>query len=323
VAPTLICFVVIAYNEERSVADCVEAILRQEAPGVDLRVLVIDDASTDGTAEVVRKIASDGRVRLIQQPRNAGRGAARAAGVAAALGVEYIAMVDADILLPPDWLARTLHRFEVADTQAVGGTAVPDGDVAWVHRALGLTPRPTRATTTITGNNGLYRAAIFGRIGFDSLLREGEDVAFNYAMTAQGFRAELVPDLLVEHREHKTYMQSVRWLFQSGMGATRQLWRYRRPRPADAATVFFWLSMFAWRPRQNMRAPMRIAIPFVALLGGSFVHLRGRYVFQAHDAPRSAAAVVAYAPLLAAYFVGRLAGLARLITWTPPDEPSS
>jgi glycosyltransferase involved in cell wall biosynthesis len=140
--------VVIAYNERDHAPECVRAIFGQRT---DARfdVVFVDDGSTDGTADAVAAaVGGDVRFRLVRLPHNRGRGAARAAGVEAA-GGRAIGFVDADITLPPDWLARCLA--ELPGHAAVGGIAVPDGDTTVLARFSGATPREVAGSMPITG----------------------------------------------------------------------------------------------------------------------------------------------------------------------------
>ncbi len=148
----LVSFVVIAYNEAHSVAQTLAAITQLEDLG-QYEVIVVDAALLDTTAKIVTGIAAyDTHVRLVSLEANRGRGHARHRGIAAARG-ELIAMVDADITLPAHWLVRT--RAALLNHDAAGGTAVPDGDVAYIYRRFALLPRVVPGTTAITGNNGL------------------------------------------------------------------------------------------------------------------------------------------------------------------------
>jgi CDP-glycerol glycerophosphotransferase len=102
--------VVPMYNVERYLDACLGSIARQTF--TDLDVLMVDDGSTDGTAEIARGYAdADERFTLIRQP-NGGLGNARNTGSDAATG-EYLAFVDSDDVLAPDAyerLAGTLDR---------------------------------------------------------------------------------------------------------------------------------------------------------------------------------------------------------------------
>src|SRR5579872_1776903 len=89
-APPLVSVVIPAYNAERHVAEAVESVLAQTYAPVE--IVVVDDGSSDSTAETVRQFGP--RVRFTTQT-NAGAGAARNRGVAMATG-HYIAFLDAD-----------------------------------------------------------------------------------------------------------------------------------------------------------------------------------------------------------------------------------
>ena len=138
---------------------------------------------------------------------------------------------------------------------AVGGTAVPDGDVAYLYRRFGLTPRVRAHTTTVAGGNGLYRREVFASVRFDPALREGEDVALNHAIERHGLSCATVPGLIVEHRENKTWGESLRWMFDSGRGATRQLLAYRQVRQPDLAAAAFGAAVAGRRAGGGAQAP--------------------------------------------------------------------
>ena len=305
-----ISFVVIAYNEERHIASCLDSISAQTALAAH-EIIVVDDGSTDATAEVVGKLKErDNSVHLIKQT-NLGRGAARAAGVRAARG-DLVAMVDSDICLPPDWLATCLSHIDEYDV--VGGTAVPDGDVTYIYNTFQLVPVGAPATTTITGNNGLYRRAVFEDAMFDEQLREGEDVDINHKLLDSGFRLSCIPGLQVEHREHKSLTKSVRWLCQSGRGATRQLFRYHQIRPPDVAFGGV-LAVLATSRLAHSKYPRiaQVLVPAYLVLT-SERHLHGRFVASGSAGYRARyfGAVLVNTLLIAAYFVGRTLGIFEL-----------
>jgi glycosyltransferase involved in cell wall biosynthesis len=92
--------VIPAYNAERTIRETLVSVLRQTM--ADFEVIVVDDGSTDATAEVAASLA-DPRLRVLRQ-HNTGHAGARNSGIEAASG-KYVAIVDADDL----WLPRKLE----------------------------------------------------------------------------------------------------------------------------------------------------------------------------------------------------------------------
>lgn len=313
----LISFVVIAYNEEANIARSIASITELEDLG-GYEIIVVDDGSRDSTGRIVARIADrNSRVHLIGLAENHGRGYARSKGLAAA-GGELIAMIDADIVLPYDWLIRT--RAALGERDAVGGIAVPDGDVGYIYKRFRLVPRVLHSTTTVTGNNGLYRREVFQIASFDPALREGEDSALNHEMDRLGLSVATVPGLLVRHEESKTLATSLKWLFDIGRGATRQLLIYREVRQPDLATGAFVgttvLGLFLAARKHRLMGP---AVPAVFVLASGLQHVRSRFETPRSQWPRVAPAVAVDSVHLTAYFAGRLAGLTAL--WRrPPAE---
>jgi hypothetical protein len=83
-----------------------------DQPGVDVNVILIDDASTDGSAETVRELAApDARVRAILHSRNAGHIATYNEGLEQARG-DYVVLLSADDALTPGSLARATALLE-------------------------------------------------------------------------------------------------------------------------------------------------------------------------------------------------------------------
>ena len=271
---------------------------------------MVNDGSSDTTSQVAAGIAAQNpHIRLIDLPKNRGRGYARSRGLAAARG-EIIATVDADIILPPHWLVRT--RAALHEHDAVGGVAVPDGDVTYIYTRFNLVPRVVGTTTTVTGNNGLYRRSVFDVASFDPALREGEDSSLGHAMNRQGLSCVTIPGLIVRHEENKTLGTSLRWLFDVGRGATRQLFAYHEVRQPDVVTGAFicaaTLGVFmAARGHQVMGT----AVPAGFVLAASVQHVRSRFETPRSEWGRFVCAVMNSA-LLTAYFTGRLAGVAAL-----------
>ena len=309
-------FVVIAHNEAGNIGRTLSAITSLSGLD-DYEVVVVNDGSSDATADVVRQhAAGNPSIKLIDLPKNRGRGYARSTGIAAAEG-ELIATVDADIILPGDWFRRA--ESALAGHDAVGGTAVPDGDVAYVYQATRLIPRIVGHTTAVTGSNALYRRQVFEVVAFDPALREGEDVALNQATAGRGLSFSTVPGLLVQHIENKSFPASLRWLFITGKGATRQLLVYRQIRVPDLAVGAFLTGLAAGVAIAVLVSPFGIALPVLLLAAIAGQHVRSRFETPRQRWRSVTAAVAIDGALLLAYFTGRVAGL----TWLFRQRPGS
>jgi glycosyltransferase involved in cell wall biosynthesis len=101
--------VVPCYNYGHYLPACVDSILTQS--GVEVDVIVVDDASPDGSAEVARRLTADPRVRVIEHRVNRGHIATYNEGLAEATG-DYVVLLSADDLLSPGSLARSTALLE-------------------------------------------------------------------------------------------------------------------------------------------------------------------------------------------------------------------
>ena len=116
-------FVVASYNHEEFVGDLLRSILAQTVD--DLELIVIDDGSSDGTAQIARDIASsDARVQVHVQ-ENRGVIGARNRGVLLSRG-QYVSVVDSDDLLP---MERTKWQVEALDADPNASLVYGD---AWI-----------------------------------------------------------------------------------------------------------------------------------------------------------------------------------------------
>ena len=300
-----ISFVVIAYNEAHNLERCLLSVTEQDGLA-EYEVVIVNDGSSDATRLVAEQFISRfPQAMLINHERNLGRGAARHTGALAARG-DMLAYIDGDNLIPPNWLSICLEYMN--DFDAVGGLAIPDGDATYIYSRLSLRPRLVPPSTVVTGANGLYRRRVFDSVTFDLSLRGGEDVAMNHAMELAGFRTKLIPGLITEHIENKTYAKSISWLYESGRGASRQLRRYKKIRRPDIAFFVFFITMLISLLEFARKGNLTSLIwPFVVLGGTSTVHVLQKFHIHLKDVPGAICAVAIDCSLLAAYYIGRLA----------------
>jgi len=143
--------VVPTYNEVGNLADVV-ARLRRSAPEVD--VLVVDDASPDGTGRLADRLAAtDSRVQVLHRTRKDGLGAAYGAGFRRALdaGYDLIGEMDADGSHQPEQLPSLLSAAADADL-VIGSRWVPGGSVVnWPWHRLALSRAGNLYTRLLLG----------------------------------------------------------------------------------------------------------------------------------------------------------------------------
>lgn len=302
--------IVIAYNEQERIVECVASIVAQTYS--DVEIVVVDDGSTDATVAVLRAgFLDEARLRIVELGTNQGRGAARAAGLETARG-RLIGFVDADIVLDPNWLHEL--RAALPGRSAVSGIAVPDGDCAVVWRMFRPAARVKAGSEQITGNNVLFDGSVIRELGFDAHSRLGEDFRLASRMRGLGYELATVTHVTVEHREAKTYRKAFRWLYDSGVDASALLAEFGRFRLPDLAWA-------GWLSAQLLLAGALAAYPMLAGLimtasaalttSVAFAHAYSRFDPLRHPG-RWLAAAVANVPLIGAYLVGRTVGTVRV-----------
>jgi len=111
--------VVPVYNEQATLAEIVQRVL---ALPLRLEVVVVDDGSSDDTAAIADRIANqDGRLRLLRQPCNRGKGAAVRAGIAAARG-DVVVIQDGDLEYDPRDFVPMLAEMRRLDSAVIYGS---------------------------------------------------------------------------------------------------------------------------------------------------------------------------------------------------------
>ncbi|NQT40963.1 MAG: glycosyltransferase family 2 protein [Planctomycetes bacterium] len=125
-----------AYNEEQAIEAVLEEIVDALAEtATHYEILVVDDASTDRTAELAQRFAASCwqcSVRVIRCPRNRGAGAARKVGIRQARG-QYVVMLDADGSYPAGAIPELLSYFPAYD-QVNGARTSEQGTMRWLRR---------------------------------------------------------------------------------------------------------------------------------------------------------------------------------------------
>jgi dolichol-phosphate hexosyltransferase len=118
--PQLLTVVMPVYNERERLRESVERLLKTTLP-LPVELVIVDDGSTDGSADTVSDLFEPGRVRLIRHRRNRGKGAAVRTGIEVASG-DLLTIFDADLEYDPADYARLLEPILSEEARVVFGT---------------------------------------------------------------------------------------------------------------------------------------------------------------------------------------------------------
>ncbi len=222
--PRKVSVAVLSWNGRQHLEECLPALRRQLPPGCDWEVLVLDNGSTDGTADWVRN--HHPQVRLIASPVNLGFCAGNNRLAAEAEG-DAIALLNNDTRPRPEWLGELVEGLAGAkgDVAAVSGRIV-DWDGERLDFARGVLTfdghafqkdfgRPlTEVEVPAAGSELLFacggnmivrRESFLAAGGFDeAYFAYLEDVDLGWRLWAGGERVELAPGAVVHHRSMAT-----------------------------------------------------------------------------------------------------------------------
>ncbi len=235
-----------AFNEARVIESSVRRVLASEE--VRVEVIVIDDGSSDGTADVVRAAFGErGEVRVLQLP-NGGKAAALNRGLALASG-DYVVALDADTQFEPKTIARLVRWFDDRRVGAVAGNARVGNRVNLVtrwqaleyvtaqnleRRALGA----VGAITVVPGAVGAWRAEALRALGGYPADTLAEDQDLTIAIQRAGWRVVYDQSAIAWTEAPQTVRQLARQRYRWAYGTLQCLWKHRgllRQRPLPTA----------------------------------------------------------------------------------------
>ena len=209
--------IVPTYNERENIARLIETVLAQDPR---LEILVVDDGSPDGTAEIVEAIiAGEKRVNILRRPRKMGLGTAYIAGFRWALErkYDYVFEMDADFSHDPSHLPSFLHGVQSADL--VIGSRYRDGKVTivnWPMSRLMLSYTANvyaRFVTRLpvwdtTAGFKCFRREVLEAIDFEKVVSNGYafQIEMHFRVWKKGFRIVEMPIVFVDRTEGQSKM---------------------------------------------------------------------------------------------------------------------
>ena len=204
------------YNEAVNLPKLIPKVLHQSS---DLEILIVDDNSPDGTADIVKNLQrANPRIHLIERPRKMGLGTAYVAGFKFAIEhqYDYVFEMDADFSHNPKELLNFLVKIEEFDlvigSRYCRGVSV----VYWPFRRLILSYFANLYTRVVTGmpvndaTGGFkcYRRAVLESINLDEIRSNGYafQIEMNYKAWKKGFRLCEIPIIFVDRDQGESKM---------------------------------------------------------------------------------------------------------------------
>ena len=234
-------FVVPVRNGARWLPRVLPSLLAQDA-GVPIEVVMVEDGSGDGSAEILtRASAGDTRVKIVP-----GTGSGAAAALNA--GIQHaryplIAQVDQDVVLEPGWLAALIPHLGDLTVAAAQGyyETDPASPLSARVMSLDLEQRYERIeganTDHVCTGNTLYRASALGAIGgFDESLGYGYDNDVSYRLKEAGFRLTICREARSRHEWREGLWPYLRQQYGFGYGRIDLVARHRRRFTGDSVS---------------------------------------------------------------------------------------
>jgi glycosyltransferase involved in cell wall biosynthesis len=223
------------YQDAATIGACLESLSRQTIRP-SLEIIVADDGSNDGGDTIAASFGA----RVIRQA-NAGPGAARNSGAAAAAG-EILLFMDADCVTAPDWAERIVRRFDDPSVSAVLCPLEPS--TTGVVPALVQSELDERYARLhgrdrfdFLAGSFAVRASAFAQVGgFHEGFRYNEDVELAFSLNAAGHRITLADGPPVLHAHYTAWGDLLASKFWRGVWRMRLYRAFPEKRWADSWT---------------------------------------------------------------------------------------
>jgi dolichol-phosphate mannosyltransferase len=230
--------VIPTYNEKDNVGPLIEEIGKH----IQTDILVIDDSSPDGTADIVRQAQKTKPfIHLIQRSGKMGLASAYLQGFRYAIDNHYdlVFEMDADFSHNPKYLPHFIGRLKDADL-VIGSRYIPGGGVRNWSRLREMISRGGNLYARlileipikdITGGFKGFRVQALKQFDLDKITSEGYSfqIEMNYLFYKNGFQVEEIPIVFEERREGQSKMSKKIFL-----EALKQVWKFRLSNPKNA-----------------------------------------------------------------------------------------
>jgi glycosyltransferase involved in cell wall biosynthesis len=231
-AEPLVTVIVPCYQSERTIRQCLNAIINQQT-SVRFDVIVVD-SSSDQTAQIVESEFPS--VRLINLSQRTFAGAARNVGIRATRA-QFCLMIDSDCIAELDLIERAVARHREDEYAAVGGSlanGTPNSVSGWIGYLIEfkefMPSAPLRLEKGMPTANLMYRRETLERYGyFDEDLWPAEDLLFNWKLHSADERLLFDPAIKVTHLNRTGWSNVLSYQVRLGMTSAMARERGKMP----------------------------------------------------------------------------------------------
>ncbi len=217
--------VVPCYNEENDIEQTIESLLKLDYKGLK-KIIIVDDCSTDGSYEIIKKYAKKyARVLAVQTPKNTGKASGAKNYGARFVKTELIGFTDADSFPRKDSVSRMIGFFDQKNTAVVTSMimvknrkklieklqAIEYKIIAFTRKLLGF----VGAIYVTPGPLALYRKSAFDKVGGFDEENLTEDIEITWNLVGHGYDIQMCVPAWVyttaPTRIRDWFKQRVRW----------------------------------------------------------------------------------------------------------------
>ncbi len=248
--------VIPVYNRPTEIKRCLEALFKLDYPADKLEIIIVDDASTDTTPQIIANYP----VKLLQNPVQLGPAGSRNRAIASACH-GLIACVDSDCVVSPDWLRQLVPLFADEKLAVAGGATRAFAPRTLLQRyedsrsSLFMGQRPSEVqlgkllSYLPTCNLVLRREAFVQIGGFEPGLRFGEDVDLCWRLLKANWKIRYNPSAQLGHDYRASLPGFLKTRFDYATSEAALLTRH----PEQRRTLFIPLKLLATYAQLNIK----------------------------------------------------------------------
>ena len=209
-------------NNQEMIAECIESLLNQDFHKDEFEIIIVDNNSTDNTAEIIKRYP----VKYLFEGKT-GRTKARNTAIKHASG-DIICFTDSDCVAHKSWIRELAQGFNDASIGGVGGKSLghevsnlTEKYIELLYEEYNLSFRSSDPPQIMTGN-AAYRARVLEEVGcFDESFETSEDYDLSARVFWSGYRLEYAPKAIVYHRHRSNLKKFFAQYFEYGRGYVR------------------------------------------------------------------------------------------------------